>query len=514
MVSPAPNTNYETNKSAFGEVGRGRDTRGHSVTGPIVLDSLDSVGQGFNRGNYPLTRNQRYWARWYDLNYIVGLFPSPTLTNGLEQLNKTNSLMELPMFRDASDFLADAAMSDMPSPSGWDDDQARQDWWTEHMPLIERALQRGTNYWAIYNLAVFAAEEGGLRAVNPIDYYRVGRPEERDADVGHVLMFPYRQDAAARERAEGDAEHYDAIEIVKVPPRDEGVPTTQRFQYSGEAIGAPLSGAGASTITGVHTAGEGRSRYPGAADTAAAYMIGLSMYTAALNDFDNRPLAIPSGVATSMAGVAANTEEGLASIRRQFQDIYRPIIALDENQDMMSGELREPAPMQDRREQLLMLADLFFMQMRLTPSSFGIGIGRGESGVAREKAQDAAGVLVRRYRRQLASALGLLVELMGIPGGRGGVQFSWAIPPFQSREAREEQVRLDYEAGLITLNEARAELGRGMLEDGRGDMFAGEQSMDALDGGGDMPEDMGGAGEDAAAASPRSAAARFMRPNG
>ena len=466
--------NFEFDREGFADNAR-RSFGVHENDAPVVLETMDIVDTGFNRQNYRVTENQRRWREWYALVYQRGLFPEPTMSNGLGQLNQTGSLLHLPLFRVASDFIADAALSDMPSPSGWDDDGGAQEWWADALPMIERALQRGTNHWAIYNLAVFAAEPGLLRAVEPINYYRIGQPEQRDADAGHVLLFPYRTDAADVQRTNDGDDYFDAVEVVKVPPQGEGEPTSQRFRYSGQIIGAPITGVAPSTIRGVQTAGEGHSLYPGAADTASAYMIALSLYSVSLADYDNRPLAIPSGVATAMQGVAANSEEGLRAIRRQFQDIYRPIVALDPNQDMASGELREPQNLTDRQQQLLTLADLFFIQMRLTPSSFGIGIGRGESGVAREKAQDASGILVRRYRRQLASILAPLVDLMGIPGGRQGLQFTWSIPPFQSREAREEQVRGDYQAGLLTLNEARQEMGRAALDGG--DVLRGEPRM-------------------------------------
>ena len=456
---------------------------GTSITGPVILENADAVTTGFNLGQFPLTRNQRHWRQWYDANY-VHLWPSPTMSNGLAQLNELNALLNMPLFRMASNFLADAALSDLPSISGATEEQ--EQWFAENTPAIERALQRGTREWSVFNLAVYAVERGIVRAINPIHYYRVGLPEIRDADAGHILMFPYNDRSLAQQQQNQDTIIDNRIQVVYVPPNG-GAVTSQDYYLSGDVIGQPVTARAPSTIVAVHTAGEGDSWYGGARDTAAALMIAVGMLIIELNEWANRERYLPSIAADAIAvavageGQSSATQPGRTAIRRELTETLRPLITIPED-GMPPGDSREPLNLEDRFRQVETLADAFFMQSRLTPSSYGIGIGRGESGVAREKAQDAAGIAIRRYRRQLAGILGPICSVMGMPGGGdmdGGAQFSWAIPPFQSREAREEQVRADWESGLITRNEARSEMGRGIVDDG--DVFKTDTAMDGGD---------------------------------
>ena len=104
------------------------------------------------------------------------------------------------------------------------------------------------------------------------------------------------------------------------------------------------------------------------------------------------------------------------------------------------------------------MLDLFFIASGLPPSSFGIGIGRGESGFARERAQDAASSRARAYRRDLAECLPILVRAAGIPGN-GKVSFNWSAPPFQDRSKRQQELLALEAQGIITKEQVASALG-------------------------------------------------------
>lgn len=411
------------------------------------------------------------------------------MANGLGQLQKLDSLVELPLFRMASDFIADATMADMPAPSGWpetaDGPSEPELWYMDFLPMITAAMQKVTNYWSIFDFGVFIVEPGLVRAADPKYYFRVGLPEQRDADVGHVLLFPWLDGTTQYlQSTDTDNAEPNRITIIKVLANGGGA-TIQTFMFNGGIVGNPLTAAQASPITAILTCGEGDSWYGGAANTAAALMINVSMGLVELNHYANRAKLLPSSSVAAIAtaaGVAPGTPGGQQAIRRGLEETLRPILAADKDDVGPGfGDMDEPIQLEDRRAMNEYLGDLFFLESRLTPSSYGIGIGRGESGVAREKAQDAAGAKIRRYRRQLAGKLTEMVEAMGIPGGRGKLQFSWAVPPFQSKEAREEHIRQDFQAGLLTPNEARYELGLGPLPGGDELASAREERMADMD---------------------------------
>ena len=91
-------------------------------------------------------------------------------------------------------------------------------------------------------------------------------------------------------------------------------------------------------------------------------------------------------------------------------------------------------------------------------SSFGIGIGRGESGYAREKAQDASSSRIRAYRRDTADCFPGLCRAAGAPKA-GMLSFNWATQPFVDKSVAQEWLLRLYQAGVITLDELREGLG-------------------------------------------------------
>ena len=449
------------------------------MTGPVILEHPDAVRDGFNIYQFPLPRNQRNWERWYDGNYI-GLFPPPTMGNGLAQLDSLHGVQNLPLFRVASNFLADAALADMPNITGHTEEQLAQ--WEEYEPLMERVLQHATRYWSIFGGAVIACEPGMARAINPMHYYRVGLPELRDQDAGHILLLPYTDQSVAQQQTQQDHASPNRIEVIKVLP--DQAPTTQKFVFNGELIGGPLGPPAPSTIQAVYTAGEFDSWYGGARDAAAQLMIALAMAIVDLNHYSNREVYLPvsaaDAIATAIAGPGENvgTAAGRQAVRRTLEETLRPLIAIDRDTNV-PGDSREPVNLEDRWRLVETLADLFYIISRLTPSTYGIGIGRGESGTAREQGMQASAIAIRRYREQMGGRLPLILEMItGI--ARARVKFAWPRPPFQSREARAEEIRLDWEADLLMLDEARPELGYGTVGGDKGKMFKSELAAAAM----------------------------------
>lgn len=524
-------SNYEADKSGFIAAYRGFGGREENETvGPVVLQDIDAVTTGFNRAQYRLTHRQREWEKWYANDYAQDVFPdTPTMQNGLAQLNEVTGLIPYPWFRLASDFHADGALSEMPAPSGWAEGGEAERWWLDYTPMMRTALRRGAHYWSMHNYAVFATESEPsplIRAVSPRDYYRVGLPEQRDADIAHVLAFPFRDYTIEQLQQSAESTPDNRIEIIKVHPSDEeGGPvraTTQTFVFNGEIIGMALTPERPSTITGVFTAGEGHSWYPGAAPTIAAHMIAVSMLAVEKNIHANRPIIIPLGIAANMLAqtdLGVNSEAGIRAVVRTLQNEYRPVLAASPDDESNLGELQEYTPTDDRIAQIEHLEGQIALATRVTPSAFGFGIGKGESGAARDKAEDAARVAMTRFREQIAAVLPRVLTAMGAPGETDELQFAWSRPPLTSSEAYAEQIRMDYEAGLLTRNEARQELGRAPVDDG-GDEFKGDAMVDDMADGGDNgnenPMMMMGNGEGGQGDAPpqRSRMARFMRPNG
>ena len=499
-LRPLDEQDGEFNKTAFGDEGRiAREA--YDTIAPIVLQDINAVGEGFNRQQFNLTELQEYCEEWYAGIYRRGLFPdTPTMQNGLAQVNRVRGLIPHNWFRMISDWHADGVLSEMPAPSGWEEGGEAEKWWLEYTPMARTALRRAAHYWSVHNYAVITAEPRLMRAISPTSYYRVGLPEQRDADVGHVLMLPYRDLTLAELQQNQDTGYYNAIEIVKAYPKDDmgGADgsdvqrvTRQRFEYNDTQIGRPMDDETDSSITAIFTLGEGHSWYFAAAPLVAAYMIAESMYNIELNIHTNRPLVIPASAYASMLGAAAagagknlNDPDVRRKVNEYLNNEYKPTVPIDPD-DMGSGELRDYAPQTDRAMQMEGLADSIALIGRLTPSAFGMNVGKGESGAAREKAEDAARVAMSRFREQVKANLPRIVSEMGCPGDAGELNFDWDRQPLTSSEGYNEQTLQLYDAGLLKHNEARMRLGLAPDKDKDGEYKGdGEPDPMMMNGGG------------------------------
>lgn len=439
---------------------RGYSKRNRATRAPFVLENLDAVDEGWNVYQSGIYRYQDDWERWYDGNFH-SLFPEGTMSNGIKQLEKLNSLLQLNHFRYAADFMSDGVGADEPVPSGIDEET--QEWLDEYIDMIDEARHRAIDYWAIFDYCVMMVSPTMVQAVNPKYYYRVGLPEQRDADVGHCVLLPYTDftDSEALAQNAQDRVRWNRILVIKLD--NNNMATQQRFFYNDGKIGKSIEAKKASDIVSIVTAGEGNSWFENARDVVAAMVVNDSMSLVGLNQFDNRIRILPALAvenAAAAAGLNVGDPMGLADLWRKLEEDLRPLITYPQGEQPPNLDTMQKPPTMERLAFGQHLAELFTMISRVTPSSYGYGIGRGESGAAREKAQDAAGIAVRRVRRQLARAQRLICVALGRE-----VSWTWDTPPFQSKEMRQMQAREDYNAGFITADEVRAVNGYAPLSD-------------------------------------------------
>ena len=453
----------------------------------IILPNIEAIGPGFN-WNRELTYKQRRWWRWYEQIDYRDVFPAnPTTSNGLALLGPAPppnpkeleqnigrpgqrdypDLQIIPIHKLASDFIRHATISEAPIFSAQSETQS--EWLADAMPSIFAAIRRATRYWSVHDLAVLTAEQDAdgnpvVRAVDPISYVRIGQREQRDALVGHALIYPYRDPYGPEEDKVGVNETPNAVMVVKFMPGGEN--WVEHYEYSGTQIGRQKSRE-RSSIQAICVAGAGESWYDGSQDTAARIMIMLSLIHRAISRYENRTRYIPAEVASQIHDVIATAERGAGreppmdfrSITEMLEATANPVIAVG------SGDVPPESPRDDLMLDYYFEAartnlDLFWLLGGLTPSSFGIGVGRGESGVAREKAQDAAVSRARAYRRDLAECLPELCAGAGMPMVEGSnVSFGWTSSPFENQQSRTENLVMLHREGIITREDARSWLG-------------------------------------------------------
>ena len=449
----------------------------------IVLQSLGTFEPGFHV-NFRELAQGRNRLDWYQGNYR-SLFPSVRLGDSEvyasqarrmnavelatgEGLLEWEAIIKVPLFRMVSEFMFNATLGEMPTATG--DTQAQETWLTENRLMLERALHRAITHWTIHDLAVFTAEPGLALGVDPLTYYRVGNPDQRDELVGHIIAYPYRVQDRETENTQAALLASrpqqlvpNRIKVTKITPGD-GPNTEQHFRFDGQIVGQPITGISQSPITQVCVAGMGEPWYDGVRDVAARVMLDLSNIEQDQNFHRNRIEYVPSEVAAAIRDTITmdSMTPTATAVREALRGMLRPVVPISE-EDFRMDE-REAPEQTAAFEALRMNLDLFFMGASLPPSSFGIGIGRGESGFAREKAQDAATARVRTVREQVSECLPRLAYGAGCPS-RGALTFGWTSPPFQDRAKHAEEVRLNLAAGIIDRNEARNELGLAPVEE-------------------------------------------------
>ena len=425
------------------------------MDGIIILEDMREMGTGYHLNFEEVFARQR-WEEWYEGRYRTLYKNVPSISNGRKLLDTQDDLIEFSLFKIASDFYKSAVLAEEPASSA---SSATGTTWLEvNKGLILRALRRMAKYWSIHDYGVLLSEPGFIRTFDPTGYFRVGEVDQRDALVGHILVQLWR---------ERDLEELNVHTTDSVPNRitvwkvSNGESTHQIFHYDGNIIGEPVTGLVPSPINGVCVAGSGDSWYPDVQHLAGRIMTNLSLIDDDQNRYRNQPRYMPAGVRASLdeaIRVAGGTPTP-AKITEVINSLVRPIVTLDTlNEDVpntfLDGDLQQDAAF----EQLRTLLDLFFIGSGLPPSSYGIGVGRGESGYAREKAQDAATARARAFRQDLAECLPQMALGMGAPNGTV-YTFNWSSPPFETRSATQQEILQLRAAGIISLEEAREALG-------------------------------------------------------
>ena len=419
------------------------------------LDTMEAFQSGYSV-IFPEVGQQINHELWYASDYRT-LWPSPTIPNG-RMLYREEDQLKLPLFKVVSDFMANAAVSDMPGQSATSPGVLR--WLELNNRMFERSVRRGTHYWSIHDKGVWTAEPGLITAINPIHYYRVGALEQSDQLVGHIIATPYYQRMPGEMPMSYQLQVPNRIRVLKLA---QGVSTMQTFQYDGNIVGQPVTELENSPVTVICTAGDGDSWYQGARDVAARIMISETLLAQELSQYINRIRYLPASILANLQASRASGAAPLSpsALKAEIDSMVRPVIAMG-FEDQPPVESMESIDIPARLAYHDGLYDQLYIAAGLPPSSFGIGIGRGESGYAREKAQDAASARIRAYRRDMVECLPLLVRGAGAPAA-GKLSFNFATPPFQTRESQLDYALRLLQAGAITKDEVRTMLGWGPL---------------------------------------------------
>lgn len=308
-------------------------------------------------------------------------------------------------------------------------------------------------------------DDNKLQAVKAYNYFRVGSYDDPDEVVGHIIAYVYYEPTKPNDLLDPHAyKSPNRIRVIKYKAETDTEPeinTTQTFIFSGDevsigTIGEPITPLEPAGITALCVLGQDDSWYDDAKRVVSQYMIRLTNNERVKNKADNRPLVVPNNITIASVyktGENKTIEQTLTSIR----DETDPIIGIDPTYSGNFGFIGDNFDFASEQAGLEYLAQLGYIISGLPITSWGVNIGAGESGFAREKAQDNASARIRSLRLQISKCLPILINALGAPDGE--VSFTWSTSPFEDRAAKANQLLSWYNAGLIDENEFREAVG-------------------------------------------------------
>ena len=343
------------------------------------------------------------------------------------------------------------------------ENESADEWLKENFNMLRKALRRASRYWSWGDLGVLRSEvvDGFplITAVKPYNYFRVGEPETDDRLAGHVLAYRWRE-KTEDELKQGDAghNHPNRITLIKVA---QGESVREVYRFDGNVIQERIDEE-ASTVTHVSVAGEGEPWYSGARTGAIRIMTLMTLIVKEISRFVNRTRYIPSSLVFQMfesvrEQIGEDTQRNATLISEEFNKLIDPVVATP-NVDQVPEESAVILQLTDMFEMLKHEQDLFSITSGVPPSAYGIGIGRGESGYAREKAMDAAAGRVNEYRNDILSSLPALCEGAGL-SPEAKPSFRFITPAFQSKQAYTDIILAIEERQIISKKQAAEALG-------------------------------------------------------
>ena len=430
------------------------------------LVDIDQVQPGFNF-NFPELREEWSYDEWFAGNFNT-LLPSANFVNG-RALFDDPDLIRFNPFRNISEFISTAVIADPPSYTAANPESSAVRWLDTYFPYMHRVLEKAAVWWARRGLSVLVVEKeegealGAFNTLNPSHYFSVGSIEQEDTLRGHIIARPYheptRQELLDPYLLQSASNTPNRCQVFRFMPSQE-INDVTLYTASGtwtrwsiEGLHTPTQPA---NIQQIVTLGDGESWYGDAKHVVAQAMIMATAWGVDLYKFINSARLIPYSAMTDGSSPGSFGMSPTARIA-QYRNVRDPIIPVDSDSAGSIAYLARE-PVSDAMLSFITLMEyLWHLASGASPESLGFQLGANESGVAREKAQDALAARARRWRRTLQLNLAHIAYNLGCP--HVPLDFTWHVGPFESRKDRNAEIRADAAAGLITTQAAAKLLG-------------------------------------------------------
>lgn len=446
------------------------------------LYDVRQIGNGFNFLIPRLIELDR-WSGMYEGNVTL-LLPDGTVANGADFFDHNKDLIALKLGHMSSEYYVDGVLGNGYAISGADSAIASYE--KDFKRRLYKASVDAITNWSWSGLGVYALKEDGhVIAPDPRSYFTIGELYAEDEDRIHVLLLRYFQP--------DDPTQYRDLNRLRFMPANrclavfyfpkEGISYQQLYEVRSDVImGDPIGPVQKSDIIAIYTIGAYDSWYSDAESIWSELLIRETNNKRILNLDDQSPFVWPSGAKTAMQNLRspiygvngellANVLPGLdigknPSDQDYLNYLYRfvaPGLFLDTADIGKYGRAEPNYAHEAAMNQTKHLYDLFSLLSGVALTSFGYGLGAGESGEAREQAQTRAATRASNVRLKIEIVLNKIAEAAGYR-----ITHAFKEPPFVNRAEFSRQFIERWNAGIYTLDEIREIFGLKPMENEEG----------------------------------------------
>ena len=307
-----------------------------------------------------------------------------------------------------------------------------------------------------------------------MNYIEVKNPEDVDEVNGHVLFFPWR------ERDEGDiqpdsvVQSMNRVTVVYVPA--DGESTRAVFEYTGTGgdsglIGRRLEGPDPSDCTGVFRFGNKVGWYNDIEGSVRAMIVEYTLLQRRVNRFSDPHVLLPQQSLNAQVTTRDGKKAAVAdspNLLKEIMDGKGQVWLLAGVQDGNNfGYLQGEAMIESSIQLLEWLGNWIHISSGVAPTTFGVGIGKGESGEARKMAMQRSSQLCSEVRNGIERIMPYVLLGMGCPlnpdNPSEDVEVVWLDDPFADRGEAYPLVEAVYDRDEATGNELRHAAGMSPL---------------------------------------------------
>lgn len=412
--------------------------------------SFDQIGTG----TLAITEKETNELRWWDyyLGKLEGLFEG---LNGREHngISIVAGLRKeyVQMFKHLSLFYQDMLLSERPAISSTN--ESRQEWIEEYKDNIFEALDDAIESWSVLGKGILMTQaDGSIRGIKNFNYYPIKAAYDEKITLGHCFIYTYPEYPTdqMKTRTNFPPNRARVVKYSNVPGFE--INTIETYGFTGTQIQAPLGkntltkliDTQNSLVTSVSVIGKDSGTfYPDVEPHIRELILRETIDTRRLNSH-----SFPNLVAPATSGLVGPD----GRLLRPFPDTGSVLEADEgESYSYLTPELEVAAT----HAKIQRIINYIHLTSRVPPIIFGLDIGKGESGAAREKLLQGPDGIIRRVRREIENVLNEVFDAMGAP--EGDTKIKWVADPFANVEARETLWLNRFDTGALEKNELRTE---------------------------------------------------------